>query len=244
MRSLSASELLTVWEQGQAQSWVQRGLSLLAFAHPDRSWEQLAHLSIGDRDRSLLHLRESLFGTQMASVVTCPVCRDRLELNFSTTDIVLPPAIVTSDPITVTIEEYEVKFRLPTSFDLVNLTNQADVEVMQRRLLERCLVQIQYHDDTVTVEALSAAMMTAIAAAMAQADPQADVELALSCPACQHDWQASFDIVSFLWQELHRWAQGLLRDIHVMASAYGWSEAEILAMSGQRRSLYLEMIGQ
>lgn len=244
MRLLSATELLTVWEQGLTQSWVQRGLSLLAFVHPDRSWEQLAHISIGNRDRSLLHLRESLFGTQMASVVDCPVCRDRLELNFSMTDIVLPSATATPDIITTTIEDYQIQFHLPTSSDLINVINQTDAEMMQRRLLERCLVQIQHQDDTVSIEALPASTITAIATAMAQADPQADVELTLSCPACQHHWQAPFDIVSFLWNELQHWAQRLLRTIHVIASAYGWSEANILAMSHQRRSHYLEMIGK
>lgn len=248
MRSISASELLTVWEQGLTQSWVQRGLNLLALAHPDRSREQLAHVSIGERDRHLLRLRESLFGSQLASVVDCPACGDRLELNFSTDDILLTPAIDASDTVTAMIENYEVQFRVPTSFDLVALVNQTvnqtDAELLQRQLLEQCLLQIQQDNATVSVEELSSSTITAITTAMAQVDPQADVELALSCPACQHDWQAPFDIVSFFWSELQSWAQQSLRDIHVIASAYGWSEAEILAMSGQRRSLYLEMIGK
>jgi hypothetical protein len=31
--------------------------------------------------------------------------------------------------------------------------------------------------------------------------------------------------------------------VHVIASAYGWSERDILAMSAARRRLYLDVIG-
>jgi hypothetical protein len=31
-------------------------------------------------------------------------------------------------------------------------------------------------------------------------------------------------------------------DVHALASAYGWSEREILALSDTRRRLYLEMV--
>ena len=79
---------------------------------------------------------------------------------------------------------------------------------------------------------------------MALADPQADVQLNLSCPACNHHWQSVFDIVSFFWSEIHAWAQRTLREIHALASAYGWREADILALSPRRRQLYLEMIGK
>ena len=78
---------------------------------------------------------------------------------------------------------------------------------------------------------------------MAAADPQADVELALSCPACGHAWPAAFDIASFLWTEVDAWARVLLHEIHALASAYGWREADILALSPRRRRAYLELIG-
>ena len=79
---------------------------------------------------------------------------------------------------------------------------------------------------------------------MAQADPQADVQLALSCPACSHQWQSVFDIVSFFWSEMNAWAYRILREVHILASAYGWREADILAMSPYRRQLYLKMVSK
>jgi hypothetical protein len=95
----------------------------------------------------------------------------------------------------------------------------------------------------VAVDLLPADVLGAVEDQMAAADPQADVRLALSCPACGHQWQEVFDIVSFLWGEVQAWALRLLREVHTLASAYGWSEADILALSPQRRQMYLEMVG-
>ena len=64
---------------------------------------------------------------------------------------------------------------------------------------------------------------------MAELDPLADVRLNLHCPDCAQEWEAGFDIVSFIWAELNAWARRLLGEVHELALTYGWSEAEILA---------------
>jgi hypothetical protein len=68
MRAFSASELLTVWEQGQDKSLPERGLALLVAACPEYPKEALSKLSIGRRDARLLRLREWLFGPQIVSL--------------------------------------------------------------------------------------------------------------------------------------------------------------------------------
>jgi len=69
------------------------------------------------------------------------------------------------------------------------------------------------------------------------------VQLSLTCPACSQSSSAAFDIASFLWTEVEAWARRTLRDVHVLATAYGWREADLLALSPTRRRLYLDMIG-
>jgi hypothetical protein len=76
---------------------------------------------------------------------------------------------------------------------------------------------------------------------LAAADPLADISLQLVCPACGHAWAVVFDIVDFLWRELEDWAVRTLRDVHDLARAYAWREADILNLSSLRRQLYLEM---
>jgi hypothetical protein len=43
---------------------------------------------------------------------------------------------------------------------------------------------------------------------------------------------------------METYARRLLYDVHALASAYGWSEDEVLAVSPARRRCYLEMAGQ
>lgn len=93
------------------------------------------------------------------------------------------------------------------------------------------------------VSQLPESVITALSQRMAGADPQADVHLALDCPDCGHQWRAAFDIVSFFWSEIGVWAKRVLREVHILASAYGWREDDILAMSPWRRQVYLEMLG-
>lgn len=242
MKSLSAAELLDVWERGLSQASIQRALSLLGAACPEVPPEQLVNLSIGQRDGLLLSLREKVFGSQLVSQGACPKCGDRLELTFSVSDIRTAPETEPTAILVTRVEDYEVHYRLPNSLDL-GAASELDVAAMRQQLLSRCLISIHYRDESLAVSELPSGVVSTVLEEMAQADPQADVQLALSCPACNHQWQVTFDVVSFFWTEIHAWARRLLQEVHTLASAYSWREADILAMSPQRRQLYLEMIG-
>ena len=247
---LSASELLNIWEQGLSKSWGQRALMLLATACPETSPEALAKLSIGQRDELLLTLREELFGPQLVSVVTCTNCSECLELNFNASDIRVTPTVELAEQFSLSIADYELHFRLPNSLDLAALpaTHSANSDLdeigfAQEALLERCLLTITFQGEAKSVGQLPSEVKSKVIEQMAVADPQADVKLNLSCPSCSHQWQATFDIISFFWSEINAWAYRRLREINALASAYGWREADILALSPQRRQLYLEMVG-
>ena len=60
--------------------------------------------------------------------------------------------------------------------------------------------------------------------------------------ACGAVWDALFDAGEFLWNEVAACAQRLLRQIHLLARAYGWRESEILSLSPVRREAYLELV--
>lgn len=77
---------------------------------------------------------------------------------------------------------------------------------------------------------------------MGELDPQADMVLSFSCPHCAAESSHLFDIASVLVKEVNNWAQRMLRDIHTLATAYGWSEARILALGPMRRQAYLDMV--
>ena len=61
------------------------------------------------------------------------------------------------------------------------------------------------------------------------------------CPACRTEFAVDLDIAGFVWAELRARAQRLLREVHVLALAYGWTEDEVLALGERRRAAYLEL---
>src|ERR1043166_10343738 len=78
MRPLSAAQLLAAWERGLGETRWRRALPLLAASSSD-STEGVAVLSVGERDRRLLQLREWVFGSELGSVANCESCGERLE---------------------------------------------------------------------------------------------------------------------------------------------------------------------
>ncbi len=241
MRALTATELLGAWEQGVPQSAVERALTLLMLA-TDQAPERPAELSIGQRDAQLLALRERAFGPRMTGLAQCPACGLQMELDFTVDDVRVTPPSEPLDIGRLCIGDCEVSFRLPNSQHLAAIIPQGDVSSSKRALLERCLVSVRSQGKDIPAQDLSEEVVTAISQRMAEADPQADVQLALTCPQCGDRWLAPLDIAAFLWSEIHAWAVRLLREVHTLASIYGWRESEILALSPLRRRAYLELI--
>jgi hypothetical protein len=243
MNALSASKMLRVWERALGRTSPERALALLAAACPEMSAEELSALSVGRRDRLLIALRERTFGTRLTSLATCDACGESLELSFDCAEISAGGETETHAEFSVEREGFEAHFRLPNSGDLIAVASCGDEETARRSLLERCVTNASHEGAQVSPEELPHAVVEAVEARMADADPQADVRLALDCPACGNRFLATFDVVAYFWSEINAWAYRLLGEVHSLASAYGWREEDILAMSPWRRHVYLEMVG-
>ncbi len=242
MRILSASELLDVWERALTQQPVERALGLLGAACPEISPDALAHLSIGRRDAALLTLRAWTFGARMAGVISCARCGDRLDLALDLAGLPLSSFGAAPPEVSLELAGYEIRFRPPNSADLAACAG-LDLAAIRAQLLARCVIEARSESRPVAADHLPEHCAQAIMERMAEADPQADIQVDISCPACNHRWRQTFDIVSFFWSEIDAWARRLLREVHSLALAYGWSESEILELSPRRRQFYLEMVG-
>ncbi len=244
MVSIATADLLTAWERGLSQSGSRRVLTLLATVHPEMSEEQLLKLPIGQRDGLALRLREMLFGPQLISLSTCPSCNERLELVLNVDDIKAASNGSVEGPLALESDGFEVEFRLPDSQDFMLIESVSSVDEARSILFERCLLSASLDGQPCAGDMLPEQILDKVEAAMSEADPQADVQLDLFCPACQHSWLATFDISSFLWGEISVWAQRVLNEVHLLAKAYSWRETDILAMSPARRRFYLERVSQ
>lgn len=244
MAPVTTADLLTAWERGSSQSGSRRLLTLLTTVHPELSWEQLIKLPIGRRDGLVLGLREVLFGSQLTSLAVCPICTTRLELALDVADIRVASNSPVQEPLALKLEGFDLEFRLPDSHDLMLIEAVSSVDEARKVLLERCFLSASHDGQACAVDKLPEEILDKVEAAMSEADPQADVQLDLFCPACQHSWLATFDIASFLWSEINAWAQRVLNEVHLLAKAYSWREADILAMSPTRHRFYLERVTQ
>ena len=239
----SAEQLVRAWEAGMALPHAARAIELLAAVDPETSRSAAAALSLGERDRRLLCLRRALFGPVLDATAGCPSCGDRVEFAVNVESLLVPPPAAPLQGA-VDVACVSVEFRLPTSADLLALL-RAPSGLSGHSLLSRCVTRIVGNpaEEAGSFAAIPEAVRDAVASKMAALDPQADVQLSMSCPGCQHRWVLDFDVVSYLWSELTSWVRRLLIEVHQLALAYGWREADILAMSSQRRAGYLELIG-
>jgi hypothetical protein len=246
MRPLSAAQLLDAWEQGLSEPAYRRALPLLAAAFPDTPIDAVAALSIGERDRWLLTLREWTFGSQLASVANCSRCDEPIEWTANTADLHLeqqsipaPLSQIPTAPLSLEADRYTVNFRVPNTSDLAALAECVDTASGHSALLERCVLTAELDGRETSTGELPSEIVAAVVKRMAEADPQADLKFELICPACGGSWQAVFDIESFFWSEVNAWAQRILLEVHLLARAYGWREIDILNLSPWRRQFYL-----
>jgi hypothetical protein len=240
MRAFTAEELLAAWESGSDRPPLSRALALLSVAIEDVAPADVAALPIGVRNAHLLALRASLFGPAFSGIAECPQCG--CEAEFELDALPLKPAVTypSDEDTCCETPAGPMHFRLPTSQDLLSLDPEVDPSEAREWLFKRCVRDGTFPTDDLD---LRAAVQDAIVARMAELDPNGAISLELDCPQCGNRWRAQLDLPSYLCAEVAGWARRLLHEIHVLASAYGWAEADILALSPVRRRAYLELLG-
>ncbi|TQK42929.1 hypothetical protein FBY35_4374 [Streptomyces sp. SLBN-118] len=244
MTPTGPAELLATWEAGLAQHDSGRSLLLHRAARPGTGTEVLLSMPVGEREADLFALRRALFGERMQVRVECAACGEAMEFDLDAT--LFGARTRTPDgPLRVEDGEWAIEFRLPTVADLAAAGTAPDQDGARRLLMARCTVSAVRGGDAVAPDRLAALLPERVQRRLAelaeQADPQADVTLNVACPECGEATPAELDITSYLWTELDTWARDLMLDVHLLATAYGWSEPEILALSPLRRRYYLEL---
>jgi hypothetical protein len=260
-RPLTEANVLDVWESGLGSTPVVRALLLASMAAP--AGQDVADLPLSALNALLLELRSGAFGDRLPCVTDCPECGESLDVTVSTGELwalrASRAAATTTreraEPATATLTAHgmEVTFRALTARDVRSVDPAAPQA--RRRLLRRCVVgvrpspgegldevQDEVQDeipDEIPDEVLEE-VLEEIARRLPGLDPGADPLFTLDCPQCEHRWEAPLDIADHLWTDVCGYAHRLLHEVHALARAYGWSEADALAVSPVRRQFYLE----
>jgi hypothetical protein len=169
--------------------------------------------------------------------MACTQCGEKLELDLDGRSLARGIPETASNRSDSVLAAGHV-FRLPTSRDLAGAAKEADPLSAAIRLLQSCRVgqgesPVWSNDE-----------LEEVGQALSLADPMAEILVTLNCPACGSECQQSLDMAAFLWEEIEARAKRLLMEVHALASAYGWTEREVLSLSEHRRAFYLEMVRQ
>lgn len=165
----------------------------------------------------------------------CSVCAQDADLPVTLASVPLKPAERDFPSIAVETSLGVRRFEAPNGAHEEALGTVSAMRDPVRHLLALCGL-----DDTAEADAkaFTAEDLTRIEAAFETACPDvADVVLA-ACPSCQATIEAHIDPLQFAFPP----AIQILREVHTIAGAYHWSEAEILALPSSRRTAYADLI--
>jgi len=232
--------LLAAWEAGYGRTTADRAVVLAALSSGLPA-DEVADLPLGQCDLLVLRLRELSFGSRMDALAECPGCGAELDVVVDTSELICRTTMACHPAARHPLEvgDRAVVVRPLTVGDL--LAGSAD----RAGLLARCVTASPAAEAAQPVplpaELLAEpAFLDAIEAELDLLDPQAAAGIDLDCPDCGASWQAAADVTEFVWSEVDRFARRLLLDVHALASAYGWTEADVLAVSPARRRFYLQ----
>ncbi len=212
-------ELLDGWRTSGAEPVTHRLAALLGLAPAE-----LARDTLGQRNRRLIALLEAWVDRPVEAHVVCPACS-------ASNEFILPLAAMKDlpEPLPGARVDYAGRtFRLPTMADIEALG--PDPLALARRCADDPALELEPHD------------LAVLGASFDELDPLARLEIDSDCSICGQPISADVVLEDFVAAELTRTADLLLRDIDVIAAAYGWSEEAIAALPAARRARYVALI--
>src|SRR5262245_11114087 len=141
MTRLSNGDILRVWEAGAAQGSVGRALAILSAASPGVPEQALAALPVGTRDAQLLEIRERTFGPTLEGHAACPRCAQQFEFTIAISDLRARAHGGVPASGEVCVGDVSVRYRQPTSADVLAATGLQDAGAARRELIARCVLE-------------------------------------------------------------------------------------------------------
>lgn len=212
----------------------------------DPDVEDVRALTVGDRETLLWGVRRATVGNRVDLVVTCEGCGEKLDapldISAAATGVVDPGGVAGAERTEQLVDGHTVLLRCPTGVDQEAIAaTGGDLDQRANALLRRLVARI---DGEVPSDGLLSELAPALSAALAEADPTAEMMLDVACPSCDAVTQTLVDAGAILVEEAVAGARWLMEEIHVLASTYHWSEDAILALPTARRRRYLDLIDE
>jgi hypothetical protein len=199
-------------------------------------WDSLAAVEL---DAASLIIRRAWLGDAIGTDVACPGlgCGERIAVSFSIAEYLnhhrphrARGVLADEDPGWFRLTGADVRFRIPTLADqFAACTGPAPAQT----LTDRCIESRQ----------LSRSLARRLDRAFSALAPRLDGLVGGVCPDCGETVTMRFDPTGYTLAELRTAFSGLYAEVHAIATAHGWSEADILALPHLRRRRYAAMAG-
>jgi hypothetical protein len=189
-----------------------------------------ASLGLGDREVVLRALHRMAIGRYVEDQANCANCGEAIEYDLDLDQ----PADLPPEPgpwHRLELQGDSVECRVLTGDDLERAAGQNDPAGTLAK------------SATVTHGLAGGASGDILGAALARLDPNAETAIDLTCPVCRRITRVWLDAFDMLRRALAA-GGGIMAQIHLLASTYGWTEADILALPRARRLRYCAMIAQ
>lgn len=199
----------------------------------DETWDW----TLNQRLQALIAMRLASGDAAIELQATCTQCGETMELGLDLQTFAgdpVPPRFGWRDE-----NGAELALRLPSGRDLQRWMRDG---VQSHETFAISLIEAVAGQPVDAGQPALPAWLSALDDAFEAHDPLTALRLQTRCPACAHDNTIACDLEALLLAGFARTQASLLDDVLRLATAFHWSEAEILALPRWRRSHYLRQL--
>jgi hypothetical protein len=214
-----------------------------AEGHPPRE-EDLLDATLAWRLAALAAVTAASQGSRLAAVARCPGKDCGAAIDF---ELDLPALLATdagrrvAGRIPLGGGSSEVALRLPTGRDQAGWRREPPPDPASMALsLDMEIDGRPAQDDRWMTEEF----LEALGGLLESADPLTSLQARAECSGCGAVRDLDLDLETLLLRRLEAEQKYLLRQVHALAAAYHWPEAEILALPPGRRNRYLALLAE
>lgn len=214
---------------------------------PEPGAHGIRQLLVGDRDYLLLELRRLSRGPHFNGLLDCGACGATMDLSFEADDVPIQRQERIESSYRIELERRdgrraEVVYRLPTGADQEAVAGSS-MNDPGRALLARCVEAIDGRAiGPEGLDALASSSLDQLDESIQRLSPNLELSMRITCPNCGLQFDADYDLLPFLMEEMRRSAAQLQREVHSLAFYYHWPLKDILALTAEERRGYVSLI--
>jgi hypothetical protein len=197
--------------------------------------EAVRYLSVGDRQFLIRELAAHIHANSVWLNIACGRCAEKMDVSFRYADLPVKNATGTFPEFTLQLDKKTLRVRVPNGADQEAIAELSEAEQALHMLLQRIVRPVGKGRALFNLDTTAAA---AIENAVETVAPELGTTLVAPCPHCAAENHVTVDLYAFVG----KLCRELVADVHQIASAYHWTEQDILALPQQRRKHYLALI--